>query len=92
MSQLSKWIDKHITHKTATRNAEAQAMQAANEQISFYKQQKDTLHAENEKLSQQKEVERKRIQEKQIRALRRNFRAPGFLDSATPSGASPTLG
>lgn len=95
MSKLSKFIDENVTHSSARRNAENQAMQAAAEQISFYQTQKDELHKENERITAAKEKERKSIAEKQIRALKRHYRAPGFMENpqatSTDAGAS-TLG
>lgn len=86
MSKLSKFLKdvgnlpgKIIPHTTA---AERRAtMGAAKEQMDFYHEQKDALHKQNEELSQQKHAEQQKINEKQIRALRRNYRSPGFMDS-----------
>lgn len=88
MSKLSRWIDKNITHKTATR----QAMQAASEQISFYQQQKAAMEAENARINQEREVERARVHEKQIRALRRRFSSSRFLDAPSSLDTKSTLG
>jgi chromosome segregation ATPase len=88
MSKLSKWIDKKITHKSAYK----EEVGALNEQIATYQQQKDMMHSENEKLAKEKGAEMMRIHEKQIRALRRQFRSPGFLEQPSMGDTSTTLG
>ncbi len=86
MSKLSKWIDTNVTHKSAAK----EQMQAAREQISLYQQQKEQLHTEASRVAAEKDMERQKIHAKQIRALRRNFRSPGFMQASTD--VSQTLG
>lgn len=87
MSKLSRWVDKYVTHKSAYR----QEMEAVNQQLDLYQKEKDRMHAENEKLATEKANEQKLLHEKQIRAMRRKYRAPGFLEQ--PSGdTAQTLG
>ncbi len=92
MSKLTKGyksvenaISKVVPH---TGEAEKRAtMYAAREQMQYYHEQKEQLHKENEELSQKKTAEQNKINEKQIRALRRNFRSPGFMDSGNAGNA-----
>ena len=74
--------------------SERMNMAAAKEQIDFYHQQKDELHKQNDALSKQKHIEQQKINEKQIRAMRRNYRTPGFMDSASsaPGAIKDQLG
>lgn len=96
MSWLSQGLKKTeraisgvIPHQhSADRRAQ---MSAVTEQMSLYKTQKDQLHAENERVSQQRASELKKLHEKQIRSMRRRFRAPGFMEGPS-SENSETLG
>lgn len=97
MSQLSKalkkaerGIGKLIPHQSAaSKRAEMYAVQ---EQISLYQQQKAQLHAESERLAGERAQEKRRLHEKQIRALRAGYSRGGFMDSSNTSGPSETLG
>lgn len=89
MSKLSSWVDKNITHSSDRKRE----MQAVNEQINLYKQQQQQLHDENERVAKQKDAERVRLHEKQIRSLRRTFRTPGFLEHPqVAQDSAPTMG
>ncbi len=91
MSKLSSFIDRKITHSTEKRQALKQTIAAANEQISFYQKQKQLADDTVNKLKDEQNVEKRRIQEKQIRQLRRSFRSPGLLEEPG-AGTKDTLG
>lgn len=100
MSWLSKGlkgverkIGSIIPHTSAAEKR--QQMYATKEQMDFYKEQKDILHKQNEELTQKKDMEQRKLHEKQIRALRGTYRhARGFLgsESAPDSAPKQTLG
>lgn len=78
-------ISKVVPH---TGQAEKRAtMYAAREQMDYYHAQKEELHKQNDDISRQKQAEQVKINEKQIRSLRRNFRSPGFMDSGDAGNA-----
>jgi hypothetical protein len=93
MSWLSKGLKKIesgiasiIPHQTAAeRRAKADA-------ISSYYQQKEAAIAEQARISQQKDIEQKRLQEKQIRSMRRRYRSAGFMQPSEDAGLSDKLG
>jgi len=96
MSTLSKWLKKAekfvsniIPHQHSADRRAANA--AAAEQIAFYKEQKDMMTKEATRLEGEREQEKRRIAQKQIRSMRRAYRAPGFMESAG-SGLSDTMG
>lgn len=78
LKKVERSISNLIPHQhSADRRAQ---MQATKEQMDLYKEQKDTLHKANEDLAKQKDLEQQKINAKQIRSLRRNFRrSSGFL-------------
>ncbi len=71
-----------------------QAMQLAKEQMDYYHEAKEIAHKEADRVNTERQEETKRIQEKQIRALRSRYRSSGFLGSSSSSGdeVSNTLG
>jgi hypothetical protein len=93
MSWLSKGLKKIegaiaevIPHQTAQeRRAKADA-------ISSYYQQKEAAAAEQARIGEQKKAEMLRIQEKQIRSMRRRYRAGGFMQPMSDSGYQEKLG
>jgi phage/plasmid primase-like uncharacterized protein len=85
MSGLSKVINR-VTGKTAAR----EAARAANATIADLNERKKTLQEENDKLTAQKDTERKKIQAKRVRSLRSSFRSPSF--SAVSQDTKETLG
>lgn len=97
MSKLSKGLKKVeraigglIPHQSAY--DKRQSMYAAREQMDLYQQQKQMLQEENERIGKQKDLERQKLHEKQIRALRRNYRSPGFMQQPAQNELSDTLG
>lgn len=96
MSKLSKWlknaeraISNAIPHQhSADRRA---ANQAVAEQIDYYKTQKEEIAKESKRVEDERNMEKQRIAQKQIKSARRAYRAPGFMDEAS-SGYSDTLG
>jgi len=95
MSVLSKALKKTergisnlIPHQhSAQRRAE---MAATTQQLDLYKSQKDSLAAENARVSSERDVERKKVHEKQIRSMRRSFRSPGFMEGPSSETAETT--
>jgi hypothetical protein len=80
MSWLSRFVDKNITHKTERRKA-AEAIQS---QIDFYQSQKRMADEEVARIRGEEEAEKRRLDEKKVRVLKRKFRNPGFLEEAVP--------
>lgn len=96
MSTLSKWLKKAekaisnvIPHQHSADRRAANAAMA--EQISFYKEQKDMMTKEATRLESERDSEKKKIAQRQIKSMRRAYRAPGFMDSAG-NELSDTLG
>ena len=97
MSRLSKGLKKVeraigglIPHVPAAERR--QSMYAAREQMDLYQQQKQMLHDENERVGKQRDLERQKLHEKQIRSLRRAYRSPGFMQQPVQNELSETLG
>lgn len=89
LKNAEKWVSSHIPHQhSADRRA---ANQAVAEQISYYQQAKDEMTKETKRVEEERNQEKKKIAEKQIRSMRRAYRAPGFMDEAN-AGLSETLG
>lgn len=96
MSKLSKWlkgaeraISNAIPHQhSADRRA---ANQAVAEQIDYYQKEKEELAKESKRIEDERNAEKQKISEKQIRGARRAYRAPGFMDEAQ-SGYGDKLG
>lgn len=53
-------------------------MAGINEQVKFYRNQTNIANSEVSRAREQQLVEKRRIEEKQIRSLRRNFRPASF--------------
>lgn len=88
-----KSIEKHISNiiphqHSADRRA---ANQAVAEQIDFYQKQKAELESESKRVEDERTQEKKKVADKNIKSMRRAYRAPGFMDEANP-GMSETLG
>jgi hypothetical protein len=86
MSWLSKFVND-VTGKSVRRAAE----RASNAQIQALDEEKAAFAAERSDLEAQKDRERKRIESKQIRALKRTRRAKSFMDEPV-SEVKSTLG
>jgi hypothetical protein len=69
-------------------------MNLINDQIKAYKDQTELSRAELNKTRNEQAIEKRRIQEKQIRSLRRNYRSTGILGTVqtTPPDMSDKLG
>lgn len=61
------------------------------DQVEAYKKQTELTRSELARTQAEKATERRRVQEKQIRALRGSYRSPNIIDSAQ-IGVSPKLG
>lgn len=96
MSWLSKglkkaehWVASKIPHTTAKDKREA--MQAAKEQIDYYKTAKDELIKTRNENDAEKKMQRERINQKELRARQRVYKRGGFMEA--PSAApKETLG
>ena len=78
---------------TGTPNADEKRNQQyeMNDQIRAYKEQTDLSMKALEEKKNEADVEKRKINEKQIRALRSNFRAPsGFLNNQMPKTTNDT--
>jgi|GEM_PF-2497635 len=95
MSWLSsglKKVEKFVAKIPHTTQAEKRAsIGAAQEQISYYQQEKADMVAQRTSNEEQKKNERSRINEKEIRSRQRTQRRGGFMaePSSQPTG---TLG
>jgi nitrate/TMAO reductase-like tetraheme cytochrome c subunit len=93
MSWLSKGLKRAeeaiasvIPHQTAAeRRAKADA-------VNTYYQQKQSAIEEQNKISAQRDIEQRRLQEKQIRSMRRRYRSAGFMEPMSDIGAQEKLG
>lgn len=96
MSKLSKWLKKAehaisnaIPHQhSADRRA---ANEAVAQQIDYYKTTKEEIQKESKRVEEDRNTEKQKIAQKQIKSARRAYRAPGFMDEAS-SGYNDTLG
>jgi hypothetical protein len=96
VSKLSRWLRKAekavsnaIPHQhSADRRA---ANQAVKEQIDFYQKQREEMDKESKRIEGERNLEKQRISEKQIRSARRAYRAPGFMEEST-TGLATRLG
>lgn len=86
---VEKWVSNHVPHQHSSERRAAN--QAVAEQISYYQQAKEEMASENKRVDDERNQEKKKIAQKQIRSMRRSYRAPGFMDEANP-GLSDTLG
>jgi len=78
----------------ATAHEKTQQKREMNAQIRSYNQQTEITKQELAAVKNQADVEKRRVQEKQIRALRRSNRAQGFLGTTQEQqpGISEKLG
>lgn len=87
--RLERGVSNMIPH---THSAERRsAMQQARSQIDFYRDLKNDFAKEREEIKTEKAQENARLEKKQVRALRRARRQPGFLE-ASQQGLSDKLG
>lgn len=84
MSGWTDFRDKYVKFATgglidpeASRKAEQDQKQLIAEQMKAYKDQTEILRNETNRARDEENVEKRRIQEKQIRSLRRNYRPTG---------------
>ena len=90
MSWWTNLRDTAVTIGTAgminpreSRHKEAEARYAMNEQMRAYKQQSELTRQEIDRKRNEENAEKRRIEEKQIRSLRRNYRPAGLLGTGT---------
>lgn len=77
-----------------SRHQEAEMQQAYNEQMNAYKQQTELTRQEIDRVRAEEDVQKRRIEEKQIRALRRNYSSQGLMQTpaGTPNDMNDKLG
>lgn len=68
-----------------SRHQEAEARYMMNDQMKQYKEQTELTKQELNRAREEKDAEKRRIEEKQIRTLRRNYRTSGILGGAANS-------
>lgn len=89
LKKLEHGISQAIPHQhSADRRA---ANEAAKQQIDYYQEQKAALEKETSRVEQERNEQKEKINQKQIRSARRAYRAPGFLDEES-SGYGDKLG
>jgi hypothetical protein len=84
----------HAATGAPTAEQKREMAKGMNEQVKAYKEATELGRQQVAELKSQKEMERKRIEEKQIRGLRKNARAAGFLNTqseGTQLGSSSGL-
>lgn len=69
-----------VTGSPTAKQMRAQ-MNLANEQMNLYREQTRIAQEELDRKRDEMASEKRRVEEKQVRALRRNFRPAGFLDN-----------
>lgn len=93
---IGDWAGSAFHRITGTPNASEvrRQKQDMNNQINAYKKQTEISRQEMASKKDEQVAEKRRIEEKQIRSLRRNYRAQGFLGSQPSSqpGMSSQLG
>ena len=81
LKKAEKYISSKIPH--VHESEKRASMQAAKEQIDYYRAAKNELGAERAANEAEKQSERAKINEKQIRARKATYRHAGFME--TPS-------
>lgn len=86
----AKGLYNNLTGETARANAE-KIMQ---EQMKAYREQTELTRKELERTRKETDIQKRRVEEKQIRGLRRNYRPQGLLGvgESGQQGMSETLG
>jgi hypothetical protein len=80
LKKFERSVSRAIPHEhSADRRAN---MYAVRDQMQFYQTQKDELNKKTAEVSAQKHVEQKRLDQKQIRAMRNHYRKRSGLMSA----------
>lgn len=84
----------HSISGVATAAQKRMQQQAMNDQIKAYKDQTELTRKELASKKDQAISEKRRVEEKQIRALRRNYRSQGFLggEASTQTDMNNQLG
>jgi len=92
MSWWTNLRDTYVEVQTAglyspreSRHKEAEARYMMNDQMKQYKEQTELTKQELNRARDEKEAEKRRIEEKQIRTLRRNYRTAGILGGSSNS-------
>lgn len=90
LKKIEKGISNVIPHAhSADRRA---SMQAAKEQIDYYKTSKDLAVKSAHDADEQKKTERNKINKDQIRAKQRTYRRGGFMAAPEVNAPKETLG
>lgn len=88
MSKVSRWVDRHVTHRSERKKYESELR----DQMDRAKQQQEEALQARRKLEAERDAEKKRTQEKEVRAKRSRYRVGGFLQDAGDSDTSDTVG
>ena len=81
-----------IVDPEKSRHAEAEQRYAMQAQVQSYKDQTELTRQEIATKKGEEAVEKRRVEEKQIRSLRRNYSARGFLGSGqAPDNSQPGM-
>ena len=67
-----------------TEDQKRNAQKMINDQVKAYKEQSEITKNELSRVKNEEATEKRRINEKQIRALRRNYRSAGLLGQGQP--------
>lgn len=87
LKSLEGAVASVIPHQTAAER------RMKSDMISSYYSQKEAAMAEQQRIGAEKQAEQRRIQEKTIRAMRRQYRSGGFMQPMTDaSGMQTKLG
>ncbi len=73
----------HAVTGTMNASEKRQQKQAIQSQVDYYRKQSEISDSQISQAREQQMVEKRRINEKQIRSLRRSFRPAGLLDSTS---------
>ncbi|HNC02537.1 MAG TPA: hypothetical protein PLY05_04190 [Agitococcus sp.] len=87
LKSLEGAVASVIPHQTAAER------RMKSDMISAYYSQKENAMAEQQRIGAEKQAQQRRIQEKTIRAMRRQYRSSGFMQPMTDaSGMQSKLG
>ena len=76
-------VAHHVTG-IPTADEKRNAARAVNDQVKAYKDASEITRAETAAKRGEVVAQKRRVEEKQVRALRRNYRGAGFLGASSP--------
>lgn len=97
---MSRWYDPwgissetyHLVTHAPTAAEKRVQMNAIQDQVKFYKDQTAIAESETARKRDEMSAEKRRINEKQIRALRRSSRPSGFMEAGRGDELNTQLG